>query len=173
MDGFKLDSERWNNEQKQDDSLPKTEPVAESKEVKNHKTKKKFLNNKKALFEAIGTALIIVLLAGLAIQQHIENQRLRSPEAAQELAQKQVETLVEKVSKHIQLPDGTPAVATVDDKNKLNSQVFFDNAENGDKVLIFSAAGKAVIYRESEDRIINFGPVEIDTSNELIETTQE
>ena len=58
------------------------------------------------------------------------------------------------------LPTGeSPNVATIIDKDKLKDQAFFNNAENGDKVLIYTKAQKAIIYRPSTNKIINVGPI--------------
>ena len=62
--------------------------------------------------------------------------------------------VVDKVGKLMILPGETATIATVTDVTKLNSQVFFKNAKNGDKVLIFTAAGKAILYRPGINKII-------------------
>lgn len=67
---------------------------------------------------------------------------------------------VNAVSRHYQLPEEDPAIATVEDKTKLNSE-FLKNAENGDKLLIYKDAKKVILYRPSVDRIIEVGPVSI------------
>ena len=72
----------------------------------------------------------------------------------------EVEQVAEDIGKHVQLPEGeTPTLATVSDKEKLKDQQFFVNAENGDKVLIYSTAKKAILYRPSIDRVIEVAPV--------------
>src|SRR3989344_1037937 len=83
---------------------------------------------------------------------------LRSnPQAAtaQELKQ-----LVETVGKLVELPTGEdPTVATITDKAKLADQPFFSRAENGDKVLVFANAKKAILYRPSSNKILDIAPV--------------
>lgn len=59
------------------------------------------------------------------------------------------------------LPNETPVVGTVNDKDKFKDQPFFSGVENGDKLLIFAEAKKAVIYREKDNRIINAGPIAV------------
>lgn len=71
----------------------------------------------------------------------------------------EAETIVSEVGKIYLLPDEVPTLATVSDKNQLSDQVFFQKAENGDKVLIYQTAGLAILYRPSISKIINVGPV--------------
>jgi hypothetical protein len=68
--------------------------------------------------------------------------------------------IVEQVSKLILLPkDEQPTIATVTDLEKLKSQPFFAPAQIGDKVLIYTEAKKAYLYRPSSNQLIDVGPV--------------
>lgn len=70
--------------------------------------------------------------------------------------------LTERVAKLIVLPSNEiPTVATVTDVNKLKDQPFFEKAINGDKVLIFTQAKKAVLYRPSTDQVIDVAPINV------------
>lgn len=69
--------------------------------------------------------------------------------------------VISMVGKLMVLPNEVPTVATVTDKNKINGQSFFKSAENGDKVLIFSKASKAVLYRPSENKVIEVAVVNV------------
>jgi hypothetical protein len=71
--------------------------------------------------------------------------------------------IIEEVGKLTLLPDETPTVATVADVATLQKQPFFEKAQNGDKVLIFEKAKRAILYRPSTNRIIEIGPVVIPT----------
>ena len=76
--------------------------------------------------------------------------------------QADVEDLVKEVGKIIALPEGeVPTIATVTDIDRVKEQTFFKNAQNGDKVLVYSQARKAFLYRPSEKRIIEVGVVNI------------
>ena len=82
----------------------------------------------------------------------------------QAIAQKEVSDLVSKVSKLMVLPTReTPTVATVSDQGLLKDQIFFAQAERGDKVLIYAQAKKAILYRVSLNKIVNVTSLNIDT----------
>lgn len=88
-----------------------------------------------------------------------ENRLLSNPT---EVAKQQQEELVALVGALVVLPSGeTPTVATVSDAAKLKDQAFFVEAQNGDKVLIYTKAKKAYLYRPSTDKLINIAPVNI------------
>ncbi len=65
-----------------------------------------------------------------------------------------------QVGKLIKLPDGEiPTVVSVVDINKLKDQPFFRNGKNGDKLLIFAASGRAILYDPKANLIIEVGPL--------------
>lgn len=79
-----------------------------------------------------------------------------------EYAQEETRLIQEKVGKLIELPtDEVPTIATVTDAAKLSEQPFFVKAQNGDRVLIFTNAKKAILYRPSSNKIIEVAPVNI------------
>lgn len=75
--------------------------------------------------------------------------------------------LIETVGKFITLPSGEqPTIATVTDVSKLQNQPFFKNASEGDKVLIYKEAKKAILWRPSTSKIIEYAPLQTDESQE-------
>jgi hypothetical protein len=104
--------------------------------------------------------LLIVLAAGAsAYYFYAKYQDLKkNPER---LAQDETKMLVGKAGKLIEVPDETPTIATVLDKNKLKDQPFFKNAENGDKILIYMKGKKAILYRPSTNKIIEVMPLAV------------
>lgn len=81
----------------------------------------------------------------------------------QEKVAKESKNLLDKIKKLIVLPDEEPTIATITDAATLaKQQPFYAGSENGDKLLIFPVAKKAVIYSESKDLLINVGPVYFD-----------
>jgi len=65
----------------------------------------------------------------------------------------------EQAGKVMVLPDEDALVSKVEKADEIRQQPFFANVENGDQVLIFVKAGKIVIFRPSENKIINAGPI--------------
>ena len=75
-------------------------------------------------------------------------------------AEKEVAVLVTQLKKIMEVPDEKPVVATVKDKHTLKSQqAFFAQAENGDKLIVFQTARKAILFRPSIGKIIESGPL--------------
>ena len=78
------------------------------------------------------------------------------PQSADEA---EINKIISAVSKHITLPEEEPSVATVSDLEALRDRPFFAKAKEGDKVLIYEKAKKAILYRPSEDKIIDIAPI--------------
>jgi hypothetical protein len=118
----------------------------------------------------LGILIVILALIGVSaysynkyqdskLQVQKLNNKLNNPQA---VAQAEQTELVTKVGKITVLPAGeTPTIATVSDISKLKDQAFFVNAQNGDKVLIYTKAKKAYLYRPSTNKIINIAPVNL------------
>jgi hypothetical protein len=83
----------------------------------------------------------------------------------------QLESVVSQVGKLMVLPNETPQLATVSDVTKLANQPFFTHAQNGDKVLIYQNAKKAILYRPSVNKIIEVAPVNIPSSTPVAVNT--
>ncbi len=118
--------------------------------------------------KSLQTLGIVIVLAAIAASAYFYFQYQRTQKLLQNptlAAQEEVKALVTKVATLMELPkDEQPTVATISDKSKLKDQPFFVNAENGDKVLIYTNAKKAIIYRPSTNKIIEVGPVNIGSS---------
>lgn len=125
-------------------------------------------------FSASGKVLawaiaVVLILAAAGTAGYFYNRYQNSQKEVTKLksnptvvAQTEAQQLMDKVGKLTDLPKGeTPTIATVTDITKLKGQVFFDKAKNGDKVLIYTQAKEAILYRPSTDKIINIAPVNI------------
>ncbi len=77
-----------------------------------------------------------------------------------DVAERERAEIISKVGAHIVLPkDEVPTLATVSDPEQLKKYPFFTNAEKGDKVLIYSLAKKAILYRPTGDKIVEIAPI--------------
>jgi hypothetical protein len=94
--------------------------------------------------------LTIFFLAAYFLIAHRANQ------ADSSLAiQKETKELTDRIGRFMELPAGEqPTLATVTDQDKLKGQNFFAHAQNGDKLLVWPEAKKAILYRPSTGKII-------------------
>ncbi len=119
--------------------------------------KRKFLNKKALLF-----VLFVIFVLGFAAYYFLVYQKNQtSPQNSNQAAAIEAQNLIEKVGKLIELPSEYPQIATVSDASKLPNQQFFSKAQNGDKVLIYNIAQKAILYRPSTNKIIDVAPLNI------------
>lgn len=119
-------------------------------------------------------AVLLIAAIGGAVYFYNENQKAQreiqtirtDPGTVQRAAQEEVKRLVNEVGTLIALPQGEePTVATITDIEKLKSQAFFKNAKNGDKVLIYTNAKKAILYDPNAKKVIDVAPVNIGTGS--------
>jgi len=113
----------------------------------------------------VGIIILIALVPSVFFytQYRQAQSRLANPEL---YSKEETKKLVDAVAKFMELPsDETPTLATVNDKQKLSNQAFFSHAENGDKVLIYTNAKKAILYRPSINKIIDVAPINIGPAN--------
>lgn len=120
-------------------------------------------------------ALLVLVIAGLGLwawQLYSDRTALRSQVSSlqanpQATIQKQTDGLIRAVSKLLTLPAGeTPTIANVSDASQARQQsAFFNNAQNGDKVLMYVKAGEAVLYRPSSNKIILVAPLTFNSAS--------
>ena len=79
----------------------------------------------------------------------------------QMLIQEEKKKIVSKISRFMELPNEELTLATVNDISKLKNQLFFKNAKNGDKVLIYINAKKAILYHPSTNKIIEVSALDM------------
>lgn len=140
---------------------------ADTPSTHGHKPKRgvKLMEQKRLV---IGLIVMLILAAAVGTTAYFINRyntsqkevkRLSNPTEA---AKTETQNLIDQVGKLTVLPTGeTPTIATVTDASKLKDQAFFLNAVTGDKVLIYTNAKKAFLYRPSTNKIINIAPVNL------------
>lgn len=93
-----------------------------------------------------------------------QNQKSQVRDDSQMISYQDVQQLVAEVSKLIDLPeDETPAVTTITDVAKMQDRPFFQRAKNGDKILIYPNAAKAILYDPIIKKVIAVAPLNIGT----------
>lgn len=122
---------------------------------------------KKRLSLILLTFFIVFTAAIPAVYFYSQYQKaltlLADPQVA---AKEEAKNLAARAGKLMELPsDEIPTVATVSDREKLKSQPFFSKAKNGDKVLIYQTAKKAVLYDPLNNKILEVAPINIGTSS--------
>ena len=99
-------------------------------------------------------SVAILLVGSLSFTFYFYRQwkKASNPETA---AKQEIAATIKKIGSFIELPkDEEPTLATVKDVEKLKDQPFFANAKDGDIALIYSKSGKAILYRPSNNKII-------------------
>ncbi|MEO8104724.1 MAG: hypothetical protein ABI602_00085 [Candidatus Saccharibacteria bacterium] len=117
----------------------------------------------------VAESLLAIAVVSLALwswtlysdRQNLQEQLATITKNPQALVEKQTKDLIARVGLLVQLPQGeTPTVAAVNDAAQAKQQsAFFANASNGDKVLMYVKAGKAILYRPSTNKIILEAPL--------------
>ena len=125
--------------------------------------KKPSFKSGKASFAVLALVALVLIGGGtLGYKKYValqaENKRLANPQAA---AEDEARRIKSEVAQLIELPNEDPTVATVVDIEKLKNQPFFSSAQNGDRVLLFAQAKKAVLYRPSTGKIVEVAPINI------------
>lgn len=131
-----------------------------------------FNKSKKKMSSRRISIILIILLAFTSF--YFFKQSLSYKKNPNAVVEAEVKDLVEKVGELIVLPPNeTPTVATVSDPEALRDQSFFSEADKGDKVLIYTEAGKAILYDPVLNKIISVAPLTISETSQNAISTQE
>ena len=119
--------------------------------------------NKRLVIIGIIAGIVLISALGSSIYFYTKYQSSKNVLGNSTKGQlEETTSLIKKVDKLIELPKGeNPTIATVSDINKLKGQTFFKNAKNGDKVLIYTKAKKAILYNPRTNKIIEAQPINI------------
>lgn len=142
-------------------------------------------NKKKSSPATVILVVVIVLLTGAIAYLYYQFQqsqkelvKFQDPEFLSQLQKESTQAIIDKVKILMLLPDEAPTVATLIDVDALREEnpEFYADGNNGDMLLVFTK--KAVLYRESDNLIINVAPVFLeppstDTTEDTVTTTTE
>lgn len=119
--------------------------------------------------------IIVVVVGAIAASYYYYAQYRKAQKLLQNptlAATQEAKSLTARVFALMELPKGEdPTIATVSDTKKLADQPFFVNAQNGDKVLIYSKAKKAILYRPGTNKIIEVAPIATNVASQSSTTT--
>ena len=73
--------------------------------------------------------------------------------------QTQAQKTIAAVGKLMILPDEVPTIARIVDPKQLKGQVFFQDAQVGDMVLIYVKSQKAILYDPAANKIVALAPL--------------
>lgn len=127
--------------------------------------KKKKLSSQKILSKLLflGVVIALAVFAYLYFDAKNELSMVSTAQGQTALAQKEIQEVTDKLSKLTILPEESPVVATILDAKLLATQsAFYTNAENGDKLVVYTNAQKAYIYSPTKNVIVNSGPLVVD-----------
>lgn len=122
-----------------------------------------FPQKKKNLFVLlVGVIVLLLIVIGILVWKY---QQSNNSESAKN--QETSKRIIGKVSNLYVVPTNEePTVALIQDKQKLGNQEFFKKAGNGDYLLIYQKEKIALIYREKDNKLVNVGPVNLDSQNQ-------
>ena len=141
------------------ESKAKSSSIFDHSDILTSEPGESYLNKKNIAIACIALTILLVFGIGLYyfLQYHHEQKLLKNPLLASEMQQ---ETIVKNVGKLTQLPSGEqPTIAKISDITRLNNQPFFQNAQNGDFVLIYTKAKEAILYDPVSNKVLRVGPI--------------
>ncbi len=105
----------------------------------------------------IGFLVVFLFVAVVAIGGYFYFKYQQIKNNPNIVAQEETKYITGQIGKFIDVPkDEQPSRATITDISKLKDQPFFKNAKNGDKLIVYNKAQKAILYRPSENKIVDF-----------------
>ncbi|MEK7530737.1 MAG: hypothetical protein AAB573_02620 [Patescibacteria group bacterium] len=119
--------------------------------------------NLKKIFFVIVALLIIAAVVYLVIRQNETPATDTTATSGNQVTEEESREIVAMVAKLFVVPAGEdPVVARVTDAAALIAeQLFYKDIQNGDYLLIYPAAAKAIIYSPSRNKLVNVGPIQV------------
>lgn len=109
---------------------------------------------------------LVVLLVGIGLFTFFYRDYKKVKNNPDIIAKEEIGNVTKAIGKFMDLPDEVPTLATVTDKDKIKDQEFFKHAENGDKLLLYTRGGMAILFRPTTNRIIGITPLTVGDPNQ-------
>lgn len=104
--------------------------------------------------------VVTLVLAVVFLSSYLDTKnKLSTLQANSVVASSKDGEMVAKIRTYFDLPTENPQVQTIGDLSKLSKDDFFNRAKKGDKVLIFAQAKRAMLYRPSSGKIIEYSVI--------------
>lgn len=149
----------------EDDIVPQTPPTLSGIISEKIRSILGFIGKHKL---KVAGLLVLLAIGGWILNNYLDTRnqlnQLANPKTS---TQTEITIITDQIQGTVELPGGeTPTIATVSDAEKLKGQNFFKNAENGDKVLIYAKAGKALLYRYTTKKVIEYSNVNLGNNSD-------
>lgn len=120
-------------------------------------------NTPQLRFLIIGSVLAFIILAATSLYFYSKYRQTQNKlKQESRIPKDEARYLLSLIGKLMDLPeDEIPTIGTVKEKKDLPSQPFYKKAENGDKILLYEKAKKAILYRPRLNKIIEVAPLNI------------
>ena len=102
--------------------------------------------------------IILLILIGISVFFFLQYKSVKDSNIN---PNKELKEVTEQASRIYDLPKGKATLITVESTKEFAGQEFFSDAEIGDKILIYTSAQQAIIYRPSTNKLVNVGPISI------------
>jgi cell division protein FtsL len=127
-----------------------TEQVSKRKSPRISSSKSKVL---------VTLVVVLVIVSGFLTYKYVQvNHQIKQLKSnSNQVVANSTAKLLTKVGDLAQLPQGqAPTIAIVKNVSQLKSEAFFDSAQNGDYLIVYAQAKKAILYRPSDNKIIEY-----------------
>lgn len=113
--------------------------------------------------------VIILLILALLPSFYFYNQYQKTKKElknSKSTTDSEKQKIITRLGQLMVLPEGEePTVATISDKEKLKDQPFFAKASNGDVLIIYTQARKAILYDPVADKIVDVVSINLGQSS--------
>lgn len=136
----------------------KLHPDVKKTQSDHNQSSGKTIMKRRSLLPSIIVMTLLLFTIGVSVYFYYQYEETQKQLA--KISSDNSQLITEMLGKLVLLPkDETPTIGTVTDKSQLPAKPFFKNAENGDKIVLFTLAKKVYLYRPSLNKIIDIGPV--------------